>query len=97
MIMMKKRIFLLLILLACLLLCSCGAEAEKSQIDQGMDALEALDFAAAANCFDAALANGEDAQLAYRGRGMAMLGLNRYPEAREAFEKALSQTNGRIH
>lgn len=97
MIMMKKRIFLLLILLACLLLCSCGAEAEKSQIDQGMDALEALDFAAAANCFDAALANGEDAQLAYRGRGMAMLGLNRYPEAREAFEKALSQSNGRIH
>ncbi len=66
MIMMKKRIFLPVILLACLLFCSCGAEAEKSNIDQGMDALEALDFAAAANCFDTALADGENAQLAYR-------------------------------
>ena len=79
------------------LLAACGQEKEKSYTDQGMDALEALDFATAASCFDSALNAGEDAQLAYRGRGMAMLGLSRYQDARMAFEQALLQSDGRVH
>ncbi|MBO4901991.1 MAG: tetratricopeptide repeat protein [Lachnospiraceae bacterium] len=93
---MKK--FLYIIPLLCsLLLISCGSAKEKSYTDQGMDALEALDFAGAASMFDAALSAGEDAQLAYRGKGMALLGLAQYTEAQKAFENALAQSNGRIH
>ncbi len=94
---MKRFPTLAVLLLCAFLLASCGQEGEKSQIDQGMDALEALDYETAASCFDAALAGGEDTQQAYRGHGMAMLGLYRYPEAQKDFLNALSQSDGRIH
>ncbi len=91
-----KRLYPAVLLLCCIMFTACGKEAEKSHIDQGMDALEALDFATAASSFDAAVNAGEDLQLAYRGRGMAMLGLSRYQDAQDAFELALAQSDGRV-
>lgn len=94
--MISRFILLLVCLLAALFLASCGEEKEKSYTDQGMDALEALDFGAASSLFDAALAAGENEQQAYRGKGMALLGLSQYPEAVTAFEQALSYSKGRV-
>lgn len=94
--MLKRICCFALITICTLFLAACGQEKEKSYVDQGMDALEALDYEKAASCFDAALNAGEDAQLAYRGRGMAMLGLSRYQDARVAFEQALLQSDGRV-
>ncbi len=90
--------FAALLLCICLafVMAGCGEEKEKSYTDQGMDALEALDFGAAAQLFDAALEAGENEQQAYRGKGMALLGLSRYPESVAAFEQALSYSKGRV-
>ncbi|MBP5384309.1 MAG: tetratricopeptide repeat protein [Lachnospiraceae bacterium] len=91
-----KRTGIILAVLASLLLCACGGEEAKSYIDQGMDALEVLDYATASTAFDAALAGGEDAQQAYRGQGIALLGLARYEEAGAALENALLCSDGRV-
>ena len=78
-----------------LLLSGCGDD-NKSFIDKGGDALEALDYGTAASMYDSAIQAGEEAQLAYRGKGMALLGLSRYSEAEQMFLKALSESNGNI-
>lgn len=77
------------------MLAGCGDE-EKSYSQQGYDALEALDYGSAASLFDAAISEGDDLQMSYRGKGMALLGLSRYAEAEQMFLKALSESNGRI-
>ena len=93
--MKAKWVGVLLSLVLGVMLVGCG-ETEKSYTDQGMDALEALDFATANTLFESALAAGEDAQLAYRGQGMALLGLDQYQQAQTAFENALAQSKGRV-
>ena len=61
-----------------------------------MAAVEALDYQTALQCFEKALAEGEDLRLLYRGQGLAYMGLTQYDKAAEAFEKALGSGNGRI-
>lgn len=85
-----------LVLMMCAL-SACGSEEAESYTDQGMDALEALDYGTAAALFDTALSSGEEARLAYRGKGMALLGLSRYSEAEQMFLKALGESNGRVN
>ncbi|HOO26829.1 MAG TPA: tetratricopeptide repeat protein, partial [Lachnospiraceae bacterium] len=73
------------------------AANDKDNTTLGMEALEALDYSTALDYFEAALAAGEDQQLVCRGQGMAYLGLAQYTDAITAFEKALAQSDGRVH
>lgn len=94
---MKKKIkFLAAVLGGMLLLTGCGAGDKNAGINEGMTAVEALDYETALQCFEKAMVNGEDARLLYRGQGLAYMGQTRYDEAVTAFEKALSYSNGQV-
>lgn len=70
--------------------------SKTPSIDEGMAAVESLDYAGALQCFDKAMAEGEDLRLLYRGQGLAYMGLTQYDKAVEAFEKALGSGSGRV-
>ncbi len=74
-----------------LLLTGCGKGGQEN-INAGMEAVEAMDYEQALTNFEAALANGEDIRLLYRGQGIAYMGLTRYEEASQSFEKALANS-----
>ncbi len=95
----KKHAWLLIVAGVCMLTVSgCQfSQGKKDNTTLGMEALEALDYSTAESCFEAAIVAGEDKQLAYRGQGMAYLGLAQYDNAVASFEKALAESNGRIH
>lgn len=69
-------------------LTGCGREQQK--IDEGMQAVEKLDYTTAMTCFEEAILAGEDMELAYRGQGLCYLGQTDYENAIESFTKALS-------
>lgn len=90
---MKHKITYLII--TTVMICMLAAcDKEQSYIDKGGDALENFDYGTAAAMYDAAIAEGSELQLAYRGKGMALLGLSRYSEAEQMFLKALGESNG---
>lgn len=91
----RKNAAVLAALLASLMLGGCGGSRTPS-VDEGMEAVAALDYNTALQCFDKAMAEGEDLRLLYRGQGLAYMGLTQYDKAVEAFEKALGCSNGRI-
>ncbi len=76
-------------------LTACGKKSSEN-IDQGMAAIEALDYESALSSFEKALVEGEDAELLYRGEGIARIGLTEYEDAAAALEKSLSYCNGMI-
>lgn len=82
-------------LLSGLLLGGCGSSKNPS-VDEGMAAVEALDYAGALQCFEKAMIDREDLRLLYRGQGLAYMGMTQYENAVEAFKKALSSGNGQI-
>lgn len=86
----------ILLIAAMLLLAGCKEETAKTNIEMGDEALGNLDYAAAAGYYAAAISAEEDAQVAYRGLGMANLGLTKYKEAIEAFTNALQESSGRV-
>lgn len=77
-----------------LLLTGCGGAGAGENIDQGMAAIEALDYEGALAFFEKALVEGEDEELLYRGQGIAYIGLTQYEAAAEALEKSLSECGG---
>lgn len=81
---------------AVFLLAGCGMAEKQENIQQGMTAIEALDYEGALACFEKALVEGEDGELLYRGQGIAYIGLTQYDDAVEALEKSLSFCNGSI-
>lgn len=91
----KKVTGVLGAVLAGIMMAGCGGSKTPS-VDEGMAAVEALDYDTALQCFDKAMAEGEDLRLLYRGQGLAYMGLTQYEEAVTAFEKALSSSNGRV-
>lgn len=93
---MKKRMGIFAVLAAVLLCTGCGAGQGNENIAAGMASLEALSYDSALESFEAALAAGEDERLLYRGEGMAYLGKTMYAEAAQAFETALSYSDGRV-
>ncbi len=97
--MMRNKIretALLAVLLLGLCFTGCGGRDTNPSVTEGMAAVEALDYQTALQHFEKALMDGEDLRLLYRGQGLAYMGLTRYEEAAEAFEKALGAGNGRI-
>lgn len=87
---------LLAVLLMGLCFAGCGSREANPSVSEGMAAVEALDYQTALQHFEKAMLDGEDLRLLYRGQGLAYMGLTRYEEAAEAFEKALGAGNGRI-
>jgi len=63
---------------------------------QGTAALERKDYNTALADFQQAIVNGEDEVVAYRGQGIAMMGLAQYTQAAGSFETALSYTDSRM-
>ncbi len=91
----RRKTIVLASLLIGVILGGCG-EGKTSSIDEGMAAVETLDYNTALQCFDKAMAEGEDLRLLYRGQGLAYMGLTQYDQAVESFEKALASGNGRV-
>lgn len=87
----KKKIILRLagVLLGVSLLLG-GCASENTKIDEGMQAIEKLDYDAALVLFEQAIVEQEDPELAYRGQGLCYLGLTDYENAIVSFEKALA-------
>ena len=54
-----------------------------------MEAISAQNYEQARTCFDKAILEGEDLQLAYRGQGLAYMGQTDYESAIESFDRAL--------
>ena len=68
-------------------LSGCGRSSEK--IDTGMDQIASFDYGGAIETFNQAIEEGEDKELAYRGQGLAYMGLTDYANAVSSFENAL--------
>ena len=75
-----------------LILTGCG-KSGRENIDAGMQKITEMDYGQAVECFESAMANGEDSRLLYRGLGIAYMGLTQYADAAAAFEQALSNGN----
>lgn len=73
-----------------------GKPAGGALTKQGMESLEALDYAGALEYFHQAVTDGEDAVPALRGMGMAYMGMARYEEAVETFNEALNYTDEKM-
>lgn len=92
-----RRVKLAALLSACILTGGCamgGATGENTVA--GNAALEEGDYEKAAELFTKAVDGGEVKVLAYRGLGMAYMGLARYEEAADAFEDALENTDKKM-
>ena len=94
--MMKKQISLMLMLFfASVLFCACTGK-QGPLTTQGMEALEAMDYASAAADFEKALQEGEEEVYAYRGLGIAHMGQASYEAAVSDFRQALAASGHRV-
>lgn len=92
-----KRKKTALILSVIILFCTgCSLTNKNENIQTGMAAVEALDYDTALASFEAAKEAGENQRLLYRGEGLAYMGKTQYAEAAQAFETALSCSDGRV-
>ena len=97
--MKKKNILLTVTVIASAAISMAGCDAIKdsnSNLNLGMDAIEAQDYSGALGYFDEAINKGEDLRLSYRGQGMAYMGVGEYDNACKSFAKALHQSNGLV-
>lgn len=91
-----QKKFMATVLLAAMLCTGCSTGGRTENIDKAMEQVAALEYDSALENFQIAEEAGENERLLYRGRGIAYLGKTMYAEAAEAFEKALSLSDGRI-
>ena len=86
-----------LALFLCILCTGCiRRSAGGSLTRQGASALEKSDFQTALVDYEQAVKNGEDPVMAYRGEGLALMGIARYEEAIGCFETALENTDSKM-
>lgn len=85
----------------CVIICSLfpiflmtGCKGDNENIAEGMKYVAELDYTAALECFAKAQEEGEDEKLLARGKGIAYMGMTKYPEAQECFLDALSYSDG---
>ncbi len=86
-----------MVIAAALLLggCAMGGATGKKTI-QGNSALDAGEYQQAQQLFGEAVQEGEEEMLAYRGLGMAYMGLAKYEEAEMAFQAAYDCTDDKM-
>ncbi|MBP3736178.1 MAG: tetratricopeptide repeat protein [Lachnospiraceae bacterium] len=83
---------LLALLLALVLFAAgCGKSESGQLLKTADDALKARDYQAAHDGYDRLIENGMSMQLAYRGRGIASMGLGDYEAARDDLLKSLEE------
>ncbi len=87
----KKMLFLFLFILSIFGITGCGKQTNQN-INAGMAAIDKLEYENALTLFEKAIVNQEDLELAYRGQGIAYMGMTRYEDAIVAFEKALDHS-----
>lgn len=75
------------------MLAGCGEE-KTSYLENGMNAISALEYDTALETFVLAEEEGEDLRLILRGRGMAYMAKLQYDEAIDCFTNALMLSNG---
>lgn len=72
-------------------LAGCGGSQDvPSLAEEGMTAIEQGNYEGAISNFSASIGTNEDVLVSYRGTGMAYMGLEKYEEAVNAFDEALS-------
>ena len=89
----KIKAYILATFAAALVITGCGGQT-TSYTQAGMDAMASLDYAAAAENFEQAIANGEDERLILRGQGMLSMTSLNYDEAAELFTRTLRLSDG---
>lgn len=77
-------------------LTGCGSSGENSNITEGMNQIEQLDYSGALKSFEAALNAEENERLAYRGMGIAYIGLTDYEQAINNLVTCLNLSDGMI-
>lgn len=82
--------------LAGISICGCGGSEQMSYTEQGMQAVEALEYDEALSCFKNAQEEGEDELLVYRGMGLAYMGMTDYEDAIAYLEAALHISGGKV-
>ena len=75
-------------------LTACGNTGTLGNITAGMDEVQNMEYESAISSFEKAIANGEDKEQAYRGQGLAYMGLTQYDDAEKAFLNALTHHIG---
>lgn len=95
---MKRKIILLAAAaLTALSLTGCLERESGGELTtQGMAAVESKDYSGALSLFQQAVEAGEDEVLAYRGMGLASMGMAQYEEAVSAFDQALLYTDEKM-
>lgn len=95
---MKKR-SLILALVLCMAVAGCQKKDDTpTKVETGMSEIENQYYDKALEDFQAAIAEGDEDELlmAYRGAGMAYLGLSQYDMAIASFDEALKRTNDKM-
>ena len=90
----RKFLSTTLVLLCTLALIGCGNA--DTNIAQGMQQIQELNYQEALDSFALAAEQEENGKLLYRGQGIAYLGMTKYEEAIESFLKALEYSDGWI-
>lgn len=81
------------VLLCAVFLAGCQKNGgEPTLVETGMTAVENREYSQALKSFEAAVSAKEDLIRAYRGEGMAHMGLGEYEQAVQSFDAALSET-----
>lgn len=95
---MKRKIAVLLAAfsLSVGILSGCGSNKNNTNTAEGMNRIQQMDYNGALTCFEAALENGENERLIYRGMGLAYMGLTDYEQAIEHFNTCLQLSDGRV-
>ena len=82
--------------LTAMALAGCGADEQPDYLQQGMEAVQSLQYEEALTLFKNAQDAGEDEQLTLRGMGLAYMGLTDYGEAVSCLESALHSGGSRV-
>ena len=79
-----------------LMMGGCGKKTEDINLLAGMEQVEQYNFQQAIENFELALLNNEDAELSYRGQGIAYMGLGNYADAETAFLKSIEKAGNKL-
>lgn len=92
---MRKSLWAVLPLVV-ILLAGCQSVEKTNSVEEGMTAIENKDYQGAIDDFSLAISLDEDVTAAWRGKGIAYMGLGEYGKAVEAFDSALSFTDEKM-